>query len=157
MSDRLLAIFLFFWFLVSGVISAAQTQAKCTFSTFSPPSGYYFTSVSGIDSQGNIVGQLETADTLHTVAFTRSAAGVYGLYNAPNSYTTFFTDRNSSGVTVGFFQDTNYHTHIHGLVRHGSSTVIVNYPGAPSTWLSGINNLGTIVGNYGFLNQHQRI
>ncbi len=46
MSDRLLAIFLFFWFLVSGVISAAQTQAKCTFSTFSPPSGYYFTSVS---------------------------------------------------------------------------------------------------------------
>jgi hypothetical protein len=134
--------------LLLAIAGHAQTQAKCKFTTFSPPSGYYLAGVSGIDIHGIIVGELETTDTLQTVAFTRSASGVYTTYTAPNSSATYFAKRNDSGVTVGFFQDTNDNSHIHGLVRHGGSSAVVNYPGAPSTWLNGINNLGTIVGSY---------
>jgi len=60
---------------------------------------------------------------------------------APNASSTQFTRRNALGVTVGSYDS-------HGLVPSGTSLATVDYPGAESTQLSGINYWGSIVGNY---------
>jgi hypothetical protein len=60
---------------------------------------------------------------------------LYGLpatwavaYLVPNSSFTFFTRRNNSRVTVGYFGDSS--SRQHGLVASGPSTVTVDYPAA---------------------------
>src|SRR5262249_30044809 len=67
-------------------------------------------------------------------------------YPTPTPKNTFFTKRNDSGVTVGYFGI----DHSHGLVKSGSKVVKVDYTIGQdkSTWLFGINNFHTIVGQF---------
>jgi uncharacterized membrane protein len=133
--------------LMVPLLSHGQTRAQCRFSSFSVPSGYYLAGVSGITSSGVIVGQLESK-RFKVVAFVRHPDGSFIVYQAPNSYSTWFSKRNDGSVNVGAYQDNNYNSHVHGFVLHGSRFVAVNYPHAAATWLSGINKQGSIVGSY---------
>ena len=70
--------------LQTAVLHAAQ-NATCTFSTFSAPSGYSFNTVQGVSDDGTVVGQLLDNSTQQSVAFVRSASGVFTEYTAPQS------------------------------------------------------------------------
>ena len=126
---------------------ASETQANCTFSTFQPPAGYYFSAITGIDLAGNVIGQLESTNGLQEIAFTRTPDGHFLTYAAPNSYMTMWTKRNNAGVTLGWFQST-VDGNVHGLVQQGAKVSVKNYPQSQSTWLSGINDANQAVGSY---------
>ena len=126
---------------------ASESQANCTFSTFPPPAGYTYSAITGIDLAGNVIGQLQSNDGLQEIAFTRSPGGNFVTYAAPNSYVTTWTKKNNAAVTVGYFQST-IDGNIHGLVQQGTNVSVKNYPGAQSTWLSGINDANQVVGSY---------
>jgi probable HAF family extracellular repeat protein len=128
-------------------LSLAQTSARCRFSSFSAPSGYYLAGISGITSSGVIVGQLESK-SFKDVAFVRYPDGSFTIYKAPNSYSTWFSKRSDRDVNVGAYQDNGYDGHVHGFTLHGSRFEAMNYPRAAATWLSGINKRGSIVGYY---------
>lgn len=125
---------------------SAPLQASCSYTNFVPPPGYYITNISGIDSNGFIVGELETSSTFETVAFIRNPSGSYQVVQAPNSLATYLTKRNSKGVNVGFYQD-NSAGQIHGYILQSTNFRQMDYPGAAGTWLSGVNVFGTMVGS----------
>ena len=140
------AFFIMFVLLCS--VSFAANQAACTFNTFSAPTGYSLAQVNGISDNATVVGQLEDIKTGSFVAFSRSAAGKFTVYSAPNSAFTWFNRRNSVGVNVGSYLDTARTPHVHGLSQSGARYVVVNYPNATNTWVYGINGAGAIVGNF---------
>ncbi|HYK49421.1 MAG TPA: hypothetical protein VEU94_06825, partial [Terriglobales bacterium] len=140
------AFFAMFVLLCS--VSFAANQAVCTFNTFSAPTGYSLAQVNGISDDGTVVGQLEDIKTGSFVAFSRSAAGKFTVYSAPNSLFTWFNRRNPVGVNVGSYLDTARTPHVHGLSQSGAKYVVVDYPNATNTWVYGINRAGAIVGNF---------
>ncbi len=108
------------------------------------PSPWVNTVASGINRWGTVVGLANTIGNYPShigYGFTRFPNGTFKTYMAPNASHTEFARRNALGVTVG-----SYDTH--GLVLSGTSLATVDYPGAASTSLSGINYWGSIVGNY---------
>jgi hypothetical protein len=131
--------------------SHPQTRANCRFSSFSPPSGYYLAQVNGITSSGVVVGQLESSQ-FEDLAFVRYPDGRFTTYSAPNSSGTWFSKRNDARVSVGAYQDSNYNSRVHGFALHASHFASVDYPHSIDTWLTGINEQGTIVGYYYFSN-----
>ena len=139
---------LFASLLLLSALSYAGNQASCTFKTFSAPAGYSLAQVNGVSDDGTVVGQLEDKNSGSFVAFSRSAAGKYKLFAAPNSAFTWFTHRNLVGVNVGSYLDTARMPRVHGLSQSGANYVEVNYPYATHTWLYGINGGGTVVGNF---------
>jgi hypothetical protein len=133
--------------LHSSVMHAAQT-ASCTFDTFTAPSGYSFSQVQGVSDDGTVVGQLIDTKTQQFVAFTRSASGVFTVYAAPKSSSTWLYGRNGSGVNAGFYQDNVNPEHVHGFLLQGSQFTAVNHPNAANTWLLDVNQLGASVGSF---------
>jgi hypothetical protein len=128
-------------------IAPAQTATCTNLKTFSFSYPLLRTLPSGINRWGSVVGYTYDPSGIDQ-AFTRYSDGSIKFYSAPSSSGTQFSRRNSQGVTVGTFYDTTSSHHAHGLVVSGSSTATVNYPGAPNTFLRGINYWGSIVGNY---------
>jgi len=126
----------------------AATTASCTFDTFSAPSGYSLSQVSGVSDDGTVVGQLLNNSTLQSEGFTRSASGVITQYAAPQSSTTWLYGRNGSGVNAGYYQATAYPAHLHGFLLQGSTFTAVNHPNAANTWLFDVNLLGASVGSF---------
>ncbi len=123
------------------------TQAVCTFTTFAAPAGYTITMVNGVDDVGTVVGQLENSSTYALVAFSRTAAGKFTLYTAPSSNMTWF-QRRENAVNVGSYQDNKIPPAVHGFTLQSGAFSAVNYPNALDTWLTEINQYGTLVGNY---------
>jgi uncharacterized membrane protein len=134
-------------FLVSSVMHAAK-PASCTFDTFSAPSGYSFSQVNGVSDDGTVVGQLIDSSTQQSVAFTRSASGVFTEYAAPKSSSTWLYGRNGSGMNAGFYQDKVNPENVHGFLLQGSQFTAVNHPKATNTWLFDVNQLGASVGSF---------
>jgi len=134
--------------LAAAGFAHAAKQATCTFTTFDAPAGYAFAQINGISDDGTVVGQLEDKASETFVAFSRSAAGKFTLYQAPSSDFTWFNRRNLPGVNVGSYLDSKNPPHVHGMAQSGTNMVEVNYPKATHTWLYGINAAGVVVGNF---------
>ena len=126
----------------------AANQADCTFTTFTAPQGYKISQVNGISDDGTVVGQLEDKSTGVLVAFSRSTAGKFTTYRAPNSDLTWFNGRNLTGLNVGSYLDNKVPSHVHGFAQSGTDMVEVNYPSATHTWLNGVNASGVLVGSF---------
>jgi hypothetical protein len=130
--------------LFASVLGDAQTATCTNWSLFALPSPWVNTGASGINRWGTVVGIANKYGSypLHIgYGFTRYSNGAFKTYMAPNASHTEFTRSNALGVTVGSYDS-------HGLVLSGTSLATVDYPGAASTSLSGINYWGSIVGNY---------
>jgi hypothetical protein len=146
-----------FFIAIIGLFAAplvcnAQTTASCTFSTFTPPSGYVSPAANGINDYGTIVGNVITQPTQYSMfshGLIRYSNGSVQVYDYPNATETWLTRRNNSGVTVGYFRDRTT-GHLRGLVKNSSTAVQITYPapGQPDTALTGINKWGSIVGRY---------
>ena len=134
-------------FFCLGVMQAGQ-NASCSFNTFSAPSGYSLTLVSGITDDGTVVGQLVDNGTQELVAFSYSASGKFTEYTAPKSTSTWLYGGNAGGENAGSYQDAAYPQKMHGFLLQGKQFVAVDYPSAPNTWLFGVNQLGAMVGSY---------
>lgn len=134
------------WFAFCLSSFAAQPKASCTFTVFSAPAGYTLSMVNGIDDAGTVVGELQDQNN-NWVAFTRDASGKFTTFQVPKSGMTWFSHR-SAGVNVGSYQDNAMPPAMHGLAQQGTDYTAINYPKATHTWVSGINNAGTVVGNY---------
>jgi hypothetical protein len=114
----------------------AQTKATCDHWT-----SFKSFSASGINQWNTVVGTGTGSDG-STVGFVRYSNGGTTTYNFPNATQTHFSKRNKDGVTVGDVDSND------GLVVYGSSVATLDYPGAPQTILTGINNWYTMVGTY---------
>ena len=122
----------------------AQSQASCTFKLFMlNPSGKNL-SPKGINSYDTVVGQASVDQ-----GFTRFSNGGITYYSAPNSASTYFTDRNDNGVDVGVYSSQSNSTLAKGFMLHGPTFTSIVHPKAVlGTTLTGINKYNTIVGWY---------
>lgn len=102
-------------------------------STFQAP-GAFITEAHGINNTGTIVG---TADS-------QGFVDVGGQFSFLSLGT--ITDPmaiNSGGTIAGSYNDG---THWHGFIDAGGQMSFIDSPGATDTWVTGINDAGTIVG-----------
>jgi hypothetical protein len=134
--------------------ATAQTAATCTFTMFSPPSGYsngdFF--ANGINHYNTVVGIAYTGGQgTAAKAFIRYSGGGLTLFAVPNSYVTELKKRNVNGTSVGQYYKSGVvgfpGTGSHGLILTSSSYATLDYTGSNSTILSGINKSNVIVGN----------
>lgn len=128
------------------ITSQAQTNASCTFHLLRIPVSGGVALPEGINRYGTIVGFVNLF-TSHDEGFIRFSNGAVSIYKAPNSSNTSIKHRNDQGVDVGSFTPAAS-TSSKGFVAAGSGFASVNFPGARQTFLGGINNFGTIVGEY---------
>ena len=114
----------------------AQTQASCTFKVFKPPIA------SGVNDSGTTVGASN-----HKAAI-RYAGGGISYFMPSGAVDANFTARNNSGVTIGLYFDTS--ENVHSFMLKGTTVTPIDDPKSlhPSTWVSGINEWNSIVGNY---------
>lgn len=134
--------------LAFSTISKAQTATCTNWNFFKAPSPATQTNASGINRWNVVTGQTAQNTTPQSKGFIRYADGSIKTYLFPSSVWTGLARRNSQGVTVGSYGDSSYNNYVHGLVISGSQTATIDYPGALSTWVTGINYWGSIVGYY---------
>lgn len=132
--------------VLSAFTLQAQTNASCTFHIFQIPVSGGTALANSINRYGTIVGSVNLF-TSHSEGFIRFSNGGVSIYKAPNSSNTSITHRNDQGVDVGSFTPAGS-TASRGFVAAGSNFASVKFPGAMQTFLGGINNFGTIVGEY---------
>jgi hypothetical protein len=130
----------------------AQTQANCTFTYFDPPSGYiYGFYPNGINHYNTVVGGVFGPNQNTEKAFIRYSGGGMSLFGFPNATWTYLNRRNVYGTSVGAYGASSAAPPpglgSHGLIYTSKSYATLNYPGSPSTALTGINKSNTIVGN----------
>jgi hypothetical protein len=140
-------------------VAQAQTQAFCTFTTFSAfrqtSTGSWELFPSGINDYATVVGVAEDSNSqAQAQGFTRWSNGGISFYKAKPSgaaVDTFFSDRNNKGVTIGvagtllassvpFSLQGSTFTSL--ALTIGTKTYTANFSPAR------INNWGTIVGFY---------
>jgi hypothetical protein len=102
----------------------------------------------GINDQGIVVGSYQTADESH--GFVWDGTNFFDV-DVPGAATTFVQDINDWGQMAGFYVDNNGNSH--GFVFAEGNFFTIEAPGGlgaiPGTvQVSGINNLGQVVGNY---------
>jgi hypothetical protein len=134
------------WF--TGTHAQAQTAASCTFTYFQMPSPYNASvQPGGINHYDTVVGA--ASSTTKWQGFIRYSNGSTKLFSAPGAASTWFTRRNASGITVGYYYTQNSSTApATGLILTSTSFASLKYPGAVSTYANGINKYNTIVGSY---------
>ncbi|WP_165252310.1 hypothetical protein [Paludisphaera soli] len=125
--------------------------ADGTFSTFDVP-GASWTYAQGINDQGEVSGFY--FDGLTFYGYLRASDGGITTYAVEQSMATFGTGLNDVGTAVGysvvsFFTSSGFVTIATGLIRDvdGAITSVV-VPGGSSTYVSGINDRGQLVGSY---------
>jgi hypothetical protein len=146
------SLLVFTSYLVVVPVSMAQTQASCTFTMFSPPAGFsgdFFPM--GINHFNTVVGGAYTANQNSEKGFTRFSGGGISVFGAPNALFTQLNKRNKNGTSVGQYSAAGQPgfpgSGSHGLILTSSSQATLDYPGAGSTVLSGINLPNVIVGS----------
>ena len=107
---------------------------------------------SSINSSGQVAGTTFYAGTFAAQGYLRSTAGTYSIVDDPmNPSNSGDFGINDSGVIVGGYGDPVNSLFEHGFLRDtaGNFTTIDDPNGNPgSTTVTGINNLGMIVGTY---------
>ncbi|HTM35249.1 MAG TPA: hypothetical protein VL156_00745 [Terriglobales bacterium] len=146
------ALFVVPTFLLIVPPSAAQTQASCTFQLFNPPSGFsgdFFPM--GVNHFKTVVGGAYTSNQNSEAGYTRFSGGGTSLFKAPHALFTQLNRRNASGVSVGQYSPAGQPGFpgpgSHGVMLTSNSQATLDYPGAGSTVLSGINKSNVIVGS----------
>ncbi len=96
--------------LVAAIQLQAQTQASCTFQTFSLP-GNPLVLVSGVNDYGTVVGDAYFPNaSVRTKAFVHYANGKTVYWLPPGAVQSGFNGRNNNGVTTGaYFDASNQH------------------------------------------------
>lgn len=123
----------------------AQT-ASCTFSYFVPPAPYTAAfEATGINHYGTVVGQASSSTVVKAMIH---GSGGTQIYAVPGADYTSLSKRNSAGTSVGFYIAKGS-SNTQGLVLTSAlHFTTLNYPGAQSTKLWGINKYNTIVGSF---------
>ena len=114
-----MSIFAVSLILVASTLSHAQTATCTNWKVFELPlpwaiSGLIYTL--GINRWGTIVGAA-TPDHSYEYGFIRYSGGGFKTFKAPKSSpasSTFFTRRNNSGVTIGYYGGSSFR--VHGVV-----------------------------------------
>jgi len=110
------------------------------------PSGYYYTTFSGINDRGQLVGSYE--DVTGVVHGFLYSDRVFTTIDDPSATLhTYASGINDRGQVVGYYLDANANNHGF-LYRQSKFTTIDDPSGAGNTYPSGINDSGKIVGAY---------
>ena len=129
------------------VPSTALAGVVYSYTTIDDPLGVYGTSVNGINNLGQVVGTYWDANNI-AHAFVESG-GTYTtlIYPSTDGSYTLANGINDSGQVVGTYTDANFKSH--GFVESGGTYTTIDHPlGVYGTSISGINNLGQVVGDY---------
>ena len=97
-------------------------------------------------SSGTVVGVWSQDFTFATWRAYSYEGGVYSDYIYPGALRTQFNDINDAGQIVGRFSDAS--GVFHGLLIDGTTTLVIDVPGADSTHAFALNNNGDIAGYY---------
>lgn len=127
------------------VLCQSQTQASCSFTRFTVPSG---SSMHGMNSYKTIVGEAVSADGMSGKGFVRYSGGNFTYFSAPNSTFTSFMARNDNGVNVGVYGTSSF---AEGFMLSGSTFTKIVDPNSAlpyGTQAMGINKWNTVVGSY---------
>ncbi len=104
------------------------------------------TEAMGINNSGVIVGTYFTnTNFTNASGFFRNSSGYHKLV-VPGASATFARAISNSGVIAGFFIDGSGNTH--GFTYANGTFKTIDFPGATSTEVHGINKYGTLVGLY---------
>lgn len=128
-------------------VCQSQTASCTNWSYFQAASGTSI-SPSGINRWNVVSGAAIPISGTADKGFIRYSDGSVKTYSYPSSVWTVFSRRNSQGVTVGSYGDISHNNNARGLVLSNSQTATVNYPGALSTWLTGVNYWDSMTGYY---------
>ena len=132
-------------------VANAQTQASCTFTMFSPPSGFSGDFLPmGINHYNTVVGGAYTTNQNSEKGFTRFSGGGISTFAPAGALFTVLNKRNLNGTSVGQYGSADTGTFplsgTHGLILTSKAFATLDYPGAGATALTGINKWNTIVG-----------
>lgn len=129
---------------ITGLVAARPATAY-TFTTIDAP-GSVNTYVSGINSDGTIVGYYtDSSSNNHSFLKTSGIAG-YTTFSFPGaSGTTFVSGINDSGKVAGSYSDSSV---FHGFLGAPGSLNSIDVPGRSRTIVEGVNNVGQVVGRY---------
>jgi probable HAF family extracellular repeat protein len=109
-----------------------------------PSPGVVSTSVTGINSRGQIVGDYYDANgNVHGFLLS---AGQYTTIDPPNSAATVAFGINAQGQIVGGYGDAN--GNVHGFLLSAGQYTQLDDPNGLGTLALGINDLGQIMGQY---------
>jgi probable HAF family extracellular repeat protein len=128
-----------------GINDGGEVVGSFNPSQGAPPSAFVFQS--GISSFFQVPGA--TATEAHGVNNAGAIVGIAdgrGFVDIGGQFTFIVGDPmaiNNGGTIVG---SSFYGTHTHGFVDVGGHITAVDMPGAADTWVTGINDNGTIVG-----------
>ena len=100
----------------------------------------------GINDAGSIVGSLSYVLPQGPYSATLRENGVWSAYDFP-AHETDGRDINVHGHIVGIYND-GVGTPDHGFLKVGSNYTSIDYPGAPITYVFGLNNAGTVTGTF---------
>lgn len=128
-------------------VGFAQTSVSVAYE-YAPISfpGARVTNVAGINNSNVIVGfYYDSQDMVHGFTYK---SGKYAAVNFPGATETQVLGINDGGDLVGMYQLPG-NLNFHGFLRHGNAFAPIDDPSAGfGTMAFGINNAGTIVGNY---------
>jgi len=131
-------------------VANAQTQASCSFTMFSPPSGFSGDFLpTGINHYNTVVGGAYTTNQNSEKGFLRFSGGAMSTFAPSGALFTVLNKRNLNGTSVGQYGSSDTGTFplsgTHGLLLTSKSFAKLDYPGAGATALTGINKWNTIV------------
>jgi uncharacterized membrane protein len=110
----------------------------------------------GINASGQVVGAFFDPNTFFAQGYLRSTGGTYSIIDDPiNPNNSAPSAINDAGLMVGTYSDPNHFSLVHGFLDASGTFTTIDDPnmaansfGQEYTELSGINNLGQIVGAY---------
>lgn len=137
--------------VVLSCVSLTQAQSKIetlnlTFTTIDVP-GAGVTNVSGINTNGDMVGWYSQADNTPASGFLLSG-GNFTFLNYPSAYETVARSINDSGVIAGYAGILHDAAYVGFTYTEGTFTK-VRVGNSGYNYAEGIDNLGDIVGGYG--------
>lgn len=114
------------------------------------PSGVYgYVYLTGMNKDGEIVGTTLSPDT----AFTYKN-GAFQTIDILGAIQVWALGINDSSIVVGYDSQCSLTScFLQGFVLRNGKVITISYPGALSTAVDGINNLGQLVGSYTLDNQ----
>jgi hypothetical protein len=103
----------------------------------------------GINDAGEVVGYASTADFSASVGWVwRPSKSAYSFLADPAAarYATYPASINDKGQIAGYYADSS--GVVHGFRKEGSTYTTVDAPGADDTFVFGIDNGGSVVGEW---------
>lgn len=100
----------------------------------------------GINDAGSVVGSFSEVLPKGPYSASLREDGIWSAFDFP-AHETDGRDINALGQIVGIYND-GVGTPDHGFLKVGANYTTVDFPGAPITYVFGVNNAGTVSGSY---------